>query len=57
MNGFWNENNPDFTCRHCRNFVSAARVLAGVGHRNHCPYCLWSRCHYKPVQKPWSQFA
>lgn len=35
--------NSDFTCRNCGNYVSAASALAGVNHRNHCPYCLWSR--------------
>ena len=35
--------NPDFKCAHCRGFVSADPALSGVGHRNHCPYCLWSR--------------
>jgi hypothetical protein len=33
----------DFVCVHCHNFVSAQVVLAGVHHRNHCPYCLSSR--------------
>jgi hypothetical protein len=37
------EFNTDFTCTHCRNFVSAGILLAGVNNRNHCPYCLWSR--------------
>jgi hypothetical protein len=35
--------NSDFICMHCRNFVSAGYVVAGVNNRNHCPYCLWSR--------------
>ena len=35
--------NTDFTSIHCRNYVSAGYVLSGVQHRNHCPYCLWSR--------------
>lgn len=35
--------NSDFTCIHCRNFVSAGYLHAGVNNRNHCPYCLWSR--------------
>ena len=34
----------DFTCVHCRAFVSSAHELSGVNNRNHCPYCLWS-CH------------
>lgn len=33
----------DFVCLHCRNFVSANRIFSGVEHRNHCPYCLFSR--------------
>jgi hypothetical protein len=33
----------DFVCVHCHNFVSAQAALAGVNHRNHCPYCLSSR--------------
>ena len=32
-----------FQCTHCRAYVSANRMLAGVQNRNHCPYCLWSR--------------
>jgi hypothetical protein len=43
MKGYQNDINADFTCRHCGGYVSAARLLAGVGNRNHCPYCLWSR--------------
>ena len=35
--------NPDFTCGRCGAFVPSAPVLSGVLHRNHCPYCLWSR--------------
>jgi hypothetical protein len=35
--------NADFECKHCGAYVSAARALAGVANRNHCPYCLWSR--------------
>ncbi|UCD76747.1 MAG: RNHCP domain-containing protein [Phycisphaerales bacterium] len=30
-----------FTCIHCRQQVSARAI--GSQHRNHCPYCLWSR--------------
>ena len=43
MRNFWDDNNADFTCLHCGSYVSAAQCLAGVGNRNHCPYCLWSR--------------
>jgi hypothetical protein len=35
--------NDDFRCSHCRQIVSANPGLSGVQHRNHCPYCLWSR--------------
>ena len=35
--------NRDFKCIHCRNFVSTHPILSGVNHRNHCPYCLYSR--------------
>lgn len=35
--------NSDFICSHCHAFVSSAPALSGVNHRNHCPYCLWSR--------------
>jgi hypothetical protein len=43
MKAFRVDINADFTCRHCGSYVSAARALAGVSNRNHCPYCLWSR--------------
>ena len=43
MKNFQIDINSDFKCRHCGSYVSAARFLAGVGNRNHCPYCLWSR--------------
>ena len=33
----------DFTCLHCHGLVTSNRLSAGVRHRNHCPYCLWSR--------------
>ncbi len=35
--------NADFICKHCRAYVTAEVLLAGVRNRNHCPYCLWSR--------------
>jgi DNA-directed RNA polymerase subunit RPC12/RpoP len=35
--------NHDFCCLHCGYPVSANSILSAVGHRNHCPYCLWSR--------------
>jgi hypothetical protein len=34
----------DFRCLACHNPVSGLPVVSGVHHRNHCPYCLWSRC-------------
>jgi hypothetical protein len=33
----------DFRCAHCHSLVSGTHLLSGVNHRNHCPYCLWSR--------------
>jgi hypothetical protein len=32
---------PAFTCIHCRQEVPLYSY--GTKHRNHCPYCLWSR--------------
>ena len=32
---------PGFTCIHCRQTVSLSAF--GTQHRNHCPFCLWSR--------------
>ena len=32
-----------FQCRHCRQHVLVHPFFSGVQHRNHCPYCLWSR--------------
>ena len=43
MKNFRIDTNADFKCLHCRGYVSSAEMLAGVGNRNHCPYCLWSR--------------
>jgi DNA-directed RNA polymerase subunit RPC12/RpoP len=43
------QRNKDFRCIHCGQFVSAEPMLSGVQHRNHCPYCLWSR-HVDLVQ-------
>lgn len=39
----WGDKNPSFTCKQCGQFVSAEPFVSGVKHRNHCPYCLWSR--------------
>jgi len=33
----------DFDCLHCGRPVAAAPTASGVNHRNHCPYCLWSK--------------
>lgn len=33
-----------FKCQHCGYHVLAEPLLSGVRNRNHCPYCLWSRC-------------
>jgi hypothetical protein len=33
-----------FQCRHCGFYVLADPIFSGVRNRNHCPYCLWSRC-------------
>lgn len=30
-----------FTCGHCKRFIGA--LPSGGHHRNHCPYCLYSR--------------
>jgi hypothetical protein len=38
-----NPDNRDFTCKQCGRPVSAGRIVAGVGNRNHCPHCLASR--------------
>lgn len=32
-----------FKCLHCGYFVPAMAFFSGVGNRNHCPICLWSR--------------
>jgi len=33
----------DFECLHCGKPVMSTPEVSGVNHRNHCPYCLWSR--------------
>ncbi len=38
------ETENGFQCRHCGFHVLADSLLSGVRNRNHCPYCLWSRC-------------
>jgi len=41
--GYWSRYQADdgFTCGHCRRFVGS--LPSGGHHRNHCPYCLYSR--------------
>jgi DNA-directed RNA polymerase subunit RPC12/RpoP len=46
----WNEKDDrlpvwetGFRCAHCWQPVSSNPHRSGVNHRNHCPYCLWSR--------------
>ena len=34
----------DFRCITCHYPISGLSLVSGVHHRNHCPYCLWSRC-------------
>ncbi len=31
----------EFKCEHCRASVFVSKFM-GTGHRNHCPFCLWS---------------
>jgi DNA-directed RNA polymerase subunit RPC12/RpoP len=35
--------NPAFRCTRCKAWVESDPEVAGVKHRNHCPYCLYSR--------------
>jgi hypothetical protein len=35
--------NNDFRCTHCGYYITTMRLVCGVNHHNHCPYCLWSR--------------
>lgn len=37
----WRGTSEEFRCRHCGMFVG--NTLWGGRHRNHCPYCLYSR--------------
>lgn len=32
-----------FRCANCGLQVTSDPLISGVNHRNHCPYCLWSR--------------
>jgi RNHCP domain len=38
------ESEAGFQCRNCGFYVVSEPLLSGVRNRNHCPYCLWSRC-------------
>lgn len=37
------QNSSGFKCQHCGEWVSSVPELMGTRHRNHCPYCLWSK--------------
>jgi len=37
-----NYHNQEFICSHCKRKVFYDRTI-GTEHRNHCPYCLWSK--------------
>ena len=39
---YFEPRNPGFVCLHCQKQVPAKRTM-GTMHRNHCPFCLWSR--------------
>jgi len=43
------ERRGEFRCIHCREFVST-RGPIGTEHRNHCPFCLWSK--HVDLKKP-----
>ncbi len=34
----------EFRCLQCGALVTVDPLYSGVNNRNHCPYCLWSRC-------------
>ncbi len=38
-----NKAEKSFRCQHCGAYVYTLPMIAGVNHRNHCPFCLWSR--------------
>lgn len=40
---YLNRQNSEFKCAHCLKIVPVDPRYSGVQHRNHCPYCLWSR--------------
>jgi DNA-directed RNA polymerase subunit RPC12/RpoP len=42
--------NPSFRCCHCKTWVESDPERSGVKHRNHCPYCLFSR--HVDAEKP-----
>lgn len=35
------KNNEGFNCFKCKQFVK--KTAPGTAHRNHCPFCLWSK--------------
>lgn len=37
------EHDGSFHCLHCKMPVSTHPLISGVNHRNHCPFCLWSK--------------
>ena len=39
----WGQMNASFVCKQCGASITGETFLSGVGHRNHCPNCLWSR--------------
>jgi hypothetical protein len=41
--GFLLRNFGDFRCLVCQVVISTQPLLSAVQHRDHCPYCLWSR--------------
>lgn len=41
--GFLQRNFGEFRCLACQVVISAQPQLSAVQHRDHCPYCLWSR--------------
>jgi hypothetical protein len=44
-----------FRCLNCHYHVVTDPVFSGVGNRNHCPYCLWSR--HMDLYKPGDRLA
>ena len=38
----WQIDDSEFRCCHCKNMIGISAMM-GTMHRNHCPYCLWSK--------------